>query len=81
MAVIKSLCCAGSGGSFLHDDYSHISRVQINLAIDIKSVDGRRCEDCAGSEGENLIIVTESFCVWEEEIVREMVFQIRIEGV
>lgn len=48
MAVEEQVCRARSGGCFLHDDYSHISHFEIEIAIDVEVIDGRRSEDCAG---------------------------------
>ena len=81
MTVVEKICRARSGGSFLHDDYTHIAHLQIDLPIDVEGIDRSRRENRAGRQREHLIIVTESFGVWEEQLVCEMVLQVRIEWV
>jgi hypothetical protein len=81
MAVVEQICRAGSGGSFLHDDNSYFSHIQINLPIDVEIVDGHRREDSARGEREYLVIVAKRFSVWEEQIVSELILQIGIEWI
>jgi hypothetical protein len=81
MAVVEQICRAGSGRSFLHDDYSDVSHIQIDLPTDIEIADGHRRKDSARGERKHLIIVTKGFSVREEQVVCELILQIRIEGV
>lgn len=82
MTVVEKICRACEVGSFLHDDYSYISHVEVDLAIEVKSAHGRRRENGgARCQWKHLIIVAESCRVWEEQVVRELVLQIRVERV
>jgi len=81
MTVVEEICRAREGGRLLHDDDSNIAHLQIQLPIDVERVDGRGREDGAGREGEDLVIMAQGLRVGEEEVVREMVLQIRVEGV
>jgi hypothetical protein len=57
---------ASGFGRFLHDDYSNVSQVQIDLAIHIELADDSRSEYRAGGQRKDLAIVAESLGVWEE---------------
>jgi hypothetical protein len=81
VAVVEQICGAGGRCSFLHDDYSDVSHIEIDLPIDVESADGHRNEHRAGGERKHLVIVAKCFGIREEEIVCELILQIRIEGV
>ena len=81
MAVVEQIRGAGGDRSFLHDDYSDVSHIEIDIPIDVENANGHRSEHRAGGEREHLVIVAKRFGIWEEEIVCELILQIRIEGV
>jgi len=80
MAIVEQVCRARSGGSLLHDDYSNISYIEIDVCIGVESID---CggEYRAGREGEDLIIMAQGFSIRKKQVVSELIFQTRIEGV
>ena len=81
MAVVEQICRTGGRRSFLHNDYSRVSHIEIDLPIDVESANGHRSEHRAGGERKHLVIVAKRFGIREEEVVCELVLQIRIEGV
>lgn len=66
MAVVKEICRARKWSSFLHDDYSDIAYININVHIDIETITGRGSQHRPGGEWEDLVIVTQCFGVWKE---------------
>lgn len=81
MAVVEQVCGARVGGSLLHYDYSNISHIEINLPINVEVGDCRRSKHSIRREWEDLVVVTEGIGIWEEQIVRELVFQVRIKRI
>lgn len=46
MTVVEKLGGAGGGGGLLHDDYSDISHVKINVPVDVEVVYCCRSKYC-----------------------------------
>jgi len=78
VAIEEEICGAGKRSSFLHDDYSDVSHLEIEFGIEVKRVDCRR-EHGGGGEGEDLVGMAEGLGVWEEEAVGEGIFEIGIQ--
>lgn len=78
MAIEEETCGAREGRSFLHDDYSYIAYVEIEVGIQVKRVDRSRKHGRRG-KGEELVGMAECLRIWEEETVGESIFQTGVE--
>jgi hypothetical protein len=58
MAIEEQIWRTGGGGSFLHNDYPNIARVEIDIAIHIVGIGIRRRKNGSGGrEGKDLVVV------------------------
>jgi hypothetical protein len=81
VAIVEQVCRASGSGSLLHDDYSNIAHLEVEIGIDIEGADSGGRQDGAGGEGEDLVMVAQGLGIWKEQAVGEMVLQVRIERV
>jgi hypothetical protein len=81
VTVVEQICGASCRCRLLHDDYSNIAHLQIEFGIDVEGIDGGGRKHRAGREGKNLIMMAQGFGVGEEEVMGEMILQVRIEGI